>query len=136
MWGNFKAMPFFMKLLAFHGAMFFIGALASFFPIGGFSVGGQDVTYKEWWSSGAGIEFFLIAISIGIGAICLLKKVKYARIIYFGALLSIFVSALISDPALLGRADWLITLAIFLVLIYWYLFHKNTVRLYFGAGNL
>ena len=136
MWNNFKAMPLFMRLLAFHGSMFFVGAFVSLFPVGGFSVNGKDVSYSEWWSSGAGIEFFLVAISIGVGATCLLKKVKYARVIYFGALIGIFASIPISDPAILGRVDWLITLTISLGLIYWYLFHKKTVQSYFGTGNL
>lgn len=125
-----------MKLLAIHGSMFFVGAFISLFPLGSFNIDGRDVSYLEWWSSGAGIEFFLVAFSIGVGAVCLLKKVRYARIIYFGALIGIFASIPISDPAILGRVDWLITLTIFLSLIYWYLFHKQSVQLYFGTGNL
>ncbi len=135
MWTNFKVMPLFMKLLAVHGSMFFVGAFVSLFPIGGFSVGGQHVTYSEWWSSGAGIKFFVVALSIGVGAICLLKKVRYARIIYFGALLGIFASLPVTDPALLSQANWFIPVAVFMGLIYWYLFHKKTVQVYFGAKN-
>ncbi|MDI9243845.1 hypothetical protein [Marinobacter sp. CHS3-4] len=136
MWSNFKAMPFFMKLLALHGSIFLVGALVTLFPIGGFSVDGKEVTYADWWSSGAGIEFFLVALSIGTGAICLLKRVKYARVIYFAVLTSIFAMRLASEPTLLFRLDWVLTLIAFLGLIYWYLFHKKTVRRYFGASSL
>ncbi len=136
MWSNFKAMPLFMKLLTLHGSMFFVGAITSLFSIGGFSIAGKEVTYKEWWSSGEGIEFFLVSMGMGLGAICLLLKYRYARIVYFGAWSGIIFSMIISDPALLGRPEWVITLVLFLSLIYWYFFHKKTVQLYFGAGNL
>jgi hypothetical protein len=136
MWNNFKSMPFFMKLLAFHGSMFFVGAFFSLLPVGSFIVDRQAVSYSEWWFSGSGIEFFLVAFSIGVGALCILKKVKYARAIYFGSLIGNFASIPLSNPEILGRADWLMTLIIFLSLIYWYLFHKKTVQSYFSARNL
>jgi len=135
MWENFKVMPLFMKLLAVHGSMFLVGAFLSLFPIGRFSVGGQQVTYSEWWSSGTGIKFLVVALSIGVGAICLIKKVRYARTIYFVVLLGIFAVLPVTDPVLLGRVAWFIPVAVFIGLIYWYLFHKKTVQVYFGVSN-
>jgi len=131
MWKNFKDMPFFMKLLVFHGLMFFIGGITSLFPIFSFSVDGNEVTYSDWWLLGAGIKFFIVSVSLGGCAICLLKKEKYARIFYLGVLICI----LFTDSTLLKRIDGVLINVIFVALFYWYLFWKRSVRLYFEASS-
>jgi len=125
-------MPFFLKLIFFHGFFFLIGAFLSLLPIPGlFHIDDKNVSYKEWWLSGVGIEFFIISLSIGIGAVCLLKKTKKARTIYLLALSFVFVVFAVFDSNRTAIAQIVISWAFVFVLFYWYFFCAKSVQKYF-----
>ena len=129
-------MPLFMKFLVVHGLFFFAVGVIMVFPGGTRRIAGNVVSYSEWWSSYAGLTFSVVAFGLGAGVTSLLKKLEHARRIYFGVLCGAFVVVLISNSALLGRADWSIPSVIYLCAIYWYLFHKKSVNAYFDASDL
>jgi hypothetical protein len=136
MWENFKSMPLFLKVITFHGGIFLIAAITSLFPIGVFELNGSKVAYREWWMSGAGLEFFAVAGSIGIGAICLLTKIANAQKFYFSIYLLVIFITSITTPTYLTSISSLAAFIFSALFLYWYLFHKNTVKVYFNANNL
>ena len=112
--------------------MFFIAAFISLLPIQSmFTIGDKKISYKEWWSSGIGVEFFIISLIIGVGAICLIKKIKLARTVYLVAFAGAFLAMFFFEFNQPNSGEILISGLIPFVLIYWYLFHVNSVKQYF-----
>ena len=133
MWQNFKSMPFFLKVIFIHGFIFFIGSFVSLLPILGlYGIEDKKVSYQEWWASGTGIKFFIVSLIIGIGAICLLKKIKHARTIYLIAFTIAFLAMFVFELNEPNSAGIFISGLIFFALIYWYLFHAKSVVQYYS----
>ncbi|MGL6260082.1 hypothetical protein [Vibrio sp. WXL103] len=120
-----------MKLMVLHGLLFFIGIIGVLYPYSNFTINGVSVSYEEWWSSGSAIEYIIFSFSIGMGALSLLRKIKYARAIYFGVLAASFAPSILVKLESLKIIDLILGEVMTLGLLYWYLFHKKTVQRYF-----
>jgi hypothetical protein len=137
---RFKEMPLLLRLVLFPysliGSIIFIGG--SFIPIVEFEIEGKQVSWSEWWTSGAGPLFTIIGVLLGISAIGFYRKKSLARLTFFSAfaVALLFVGAF-EVPTLKG----MIVIGVLSLLLGWYFFLKKSVRHYFaldkkGGGSI
>jgi hypothetical protein len=96
LWINFKEMPVILKLLTFHAALCVI-ALFVVFPVGGYRMYGKDISYMEFWRSGAVLMTVLIGILLPASAYLMLKRSSIARPFYLGSMCLILLSTLVLE---------------------------------------
>jgi len=131
---RFKEMPFALKFIFFPycliGAIVFI--VTSFIPSVEFELEGKQVSWSEWWGSGAAPFFIIIGVLLLISAIGLYRKKHRARI----TLITAFVVGLlfIGIFEIPTKGGAVVTGILFLFLV-WYFFVKKSVRNYFGLNK-
>jgi hypothetical protein len=131
---RWKEMPLFLRYLLFPysliGSILFIDG--AFVPIVEFELKGKQVSWFDWWITGAGPLFVVIGFLLFISAFGFFRKKRYARLTF----LSVFVVALLfirlfEVPTMTG----MITMMILFLFVGWYLFFKKSVRSYFEANE-
>ena len=132
MWNNFKRMPVILKFLTAHAIACIVFFIGSVIPHDGFSINNQPVTYEEWWSSGMGVFASLVGISMPLTAWQLLNRTHYSRIIYMAAIFSVMVLPYIY----IGQYNLALFGLLFVAIIYWYLYIKESTKAYFCSPNL
>jgi hypothetical protein len=128
MWANFKSMPRVLKFITAHALCCFAFLVMSVVPNDFLYLNGQNVTYSEWWSSGAGPFASLIGIVGPIVGWLLLSKKPHARAEY----LAFSALALIVPFPLMG--DWATALigVLFVCAEALYLYKWRGVQVYFA----
>jgi len=131
MWGNFKSMPVFLKLLTFHALVCLSIFLVSVIPRDHFVLDNHNVSYGEWWSSGAGPLCAVLGLAMAVSGLLFLSKVGFGRVVYlaiFGGCLTIpFMLSHDFLPATMGAS--------IAAAIGYYLFKSRGVRAYFASNN-
>ena len=133
-----KQMPFILKLLTvlcFAGVLFPVGAAI---PGDGFTINGQQVSQAEFWRLGAGPLFVLVGIVFPITGYAFAQRKSWGRHLFTGFLFVDNIAMLIAGqfvPVYRMRPVDLIQYPIFMALLVWYLFFKQSVREYFDGGN-
>lgn len=131
---RFKEMPVFLRFFLFPysliGSVIFIGG--SFIPIVEFEIKGKQVSWSEWWTSGAGPLFAIIGVLLGISAIGFYRKKRLARLTFLSAfaVALLFVVAF-EVPTLKG----MIVIGVLSVILGWYFLGKKSVRHYFESDK-
>jgi len=128
---RFKEMPFSLRFFFFPysliGGMVF--TLTSFIPSVEFEIEGKQVSWSEWWTSGAAPLFNIIGVLLVISAIGFYRKNRFARIT--------FVSAFIVALLFIGKFETptkggVIVAGILFLFVGWYFFLKKSMRNYLG----
>ena len=102
----------------------------SLIPAGGHSIGGQEVTFTEFWQCGGGPTFFIAGIRFPLTSYGFLRARNWSRYVYVGMHLPMIVWTLVCFALLNG-----------LLVIGWtafatyYLFFRQDVREYFGIAE-
>lgn len=132
MWKNFDSMPKLLKFLTAH-AMFCIAFLiCSVIPQSGFSINGNEVTFSQWWSSGAGVFASLLGIAGPLVAYGFLTKSRHSRPAYAGFLMLAFVLTPIfmrMDPIYIPVGVLVVVLGVVC------LYKLPSMRMYFTPGS-
>jgi hypothetical protein len=131
---RFKEMPLLLRFVLFPysliGSIIFIGG--SFIPIVEFEIEGKQVSWSEWWTSGAGLLFTIIGVLLGISAIGFYRKKRLARLTF----LSAFAVALLFVGAFeVPTVGGMVVMGILFLIVGWYFFLKKSVRNYFGLNK-
>jgi hypothetical protein len=138
MWNNYKSMPNLLKFLTAHALACIVFLIGSVIPHNSFSISGRQVTYLEWWGSGAGVYASVIGIILPISAWLLLSRSCHARGFY---LCSMIVGLILSY--LLFQQVWgsetgygyAAVRAIIVAILAWYLYRKESVKHYFVSNH-
>lgn len=91
MWANFKSMPILLRFLTAWAACCFVLFAMSLIPGGTFAINDQQVTFAQWWSSGAGLLASLTGILGPVAAWSLVTKRQHSRLGYLAFLAFVFV---------------------------------------------
>lgn len=136
LWKNFREMPWLLRLLTMQALIMVFFLVGSIFPVWSFGISGKSVTYEEWWSSGAGIFASVIGILFPISGYLLLNKNKYARPVYIGSIILMFLCQVavfgLGDQSLLSV---FIVILIVVCLFSAYLYLSKSVKEFFVSNK-
>jgi len=132
MWSNFSAMPSLLKFLTAHAFACFAFFVGSLIPQTPFSIYGHQVSYSEWWTSGAGPLAVFLGVALPIcGYMFLLRKAD-ARAAYLASVAIV----LICSYVVLRRPPFLILGDGCLIAFGgWYLYRRSAVVAYFASNQ-
>lgn len=136
LWRNFHDMPWLLRLLTIQALIMVLFLVGSILPVWSFGIDGRFVTYEEWWSSGAGIFASIMGILFPISGYLFLDKNKYARPVYVGSIILMFLC----HVAVFGLGDQSILALLIVVLIVVclfaaYLYLSKSVNVYFADNK-
>jgi hypothetical protein len=135
-WRNTSGMPFLLRIWCQGGMI--AGPILLFFvlfPVTDWTVNGREMSYREFWSSGAGATAATFVGLFTVGAWGMAARIPASR----WALVLSPLLPLAFMPAFMVGTTSLSTLllgqAITAAIVYWCLFRLNAVRQYFLAGK-
>jgi len=130
---SIKEMPFFLKLITIFclcGIFFIAGSIL---PMGSYQLYYDKVTFSQFWTSGAGIIFFITGIVLFASGIGFIMKVKWARILFLSLLpIQIILMVILKLGQTKELFQMLISFLLVLLIFGLYLFRRKTVREYFN----
>jgi hypothetical protein len=137
-WRNTHQMPSLLRMFC-QGGM--VAApllfLASVVPMGGFSVNGKNMSYREFWLSGAGLSAAVLALLIAVGCWGLASRSSNSRwaLVLSPLVPSILIS--IVDPGAFDTSAPLLVLesAASAGVIYMLLFRIRAIQRYLEGGE-
>jgi hypothetical protein len=135
MWKNFSMMPNLLKFITAHALGCLLFLLFSIIPHDSFLINGQNVSYHEWWASGAGVSASLIGILLPIGGLGLLKNIRQARRIYITALILATAIPFVLLYNLVNVVPYLIAAITIISGITAYLYLNGTAQNYFTSNK-
>ena len=127
-----KAMPLLLKFFTLSGIMGFLFVVVPLMPFGTYKISGEEVTFKEFWLTGAAPCMIVTGILLFLAGIGFITKDKKARIYFILA----WVSSYLYPAFVMESSNYnLINLSFFLFFLLffiWYLFGSKAVRQYFS----
>jgi hypothetical protein len=134
---RFKEMPLALRFLFFPYSL--LGGISlptfSLVPAAEFTINEKQVSYSEWWTSGAGPLSIIIGILLLISAIGFFLKKRFARITFLTPWIILLIIALVQgyeEMTIVG----VFLLGIWMFLLIWYFFFKKSVQDYFKKADL
>lgn len=132
---RFKEMPLLLRFVFFPLSLIEgIGfTICSFIPFAEFKIEEKQVSWSEWWTSGAGPLSTIIGILLLISAIGFFQKKRFARITFLAPWAILFIVAIVQEHEAL-TIQGAFVLGIWMVFLVWYFFFKKSVKHYFGKS--
>jgi hypothetical protein len=134
LWRNFNEMPWLLRLLTVQALIMVLFLVGSILPVWSFGIDGRFVTYEEWWRSGAGIFASIVGILFPISGYLLLNKNKYARPVYLGSIIHMFLCQ-VAVFGLQGQSVLALFMVILIVVCLFsaYLYLSRSVKAFFAT---
>lgn len=127
---SFKAMPIALRLISFF-CFFGILFAGSILPFGHFYINDEEVSYKEFWTSGVGLEMFLIGLLLPTCGYGFLKKRHWSRLLFLIVVFwTMFIVPILHNITPIFHLNQVFNLFVMGLLV-WYLYFKSTVKQYF-----
>jgi len=126
-----KEIPFFLRILtvAFGvgGPLFVIGTI---FPIGNYSINDTEVTFRDFWFSGAALSMLATGLLLTTISYGIYKRANWSKHIIITSYISCYIWMLVTVPE---RIELNTIFAVIVTCFFpiWYLYFKKSLIRYF-----
>ena len=133
---RFKEMPFLLRFFFFPYSLLggILFPLLSLIPSAEFTINEKQVSYSEWWTSGAGPLSIIIGILLLVSVIGFFRKKRFARITFLAPWVILLIVALVQGYEALTIVG-VFVLGIWMLLLVWYFFFTKSVQDYFEKSG-